>query len=88
MGAHHMVIVNIPANKLGNMCAWVSCRAKFIGDAPEGWTWIWAYRAKQPSANFLDIPDQDVMRDCVLCPEHARTLDAQLKRLSGKIGAH
>ncbi len=80
--------IYISADKLGSMCAGAGCRAKFIGDMPEGWTWIWAYRAKKPTANFLDVPDQDVMRDCVLCPEHARTLNAQLKRLPVKMGAH
>jgi hypothetical protein len=63
------------------MCAWDRCAATFGGDMPRGWTNLLSYWSKRPELNFLNIPPQDMLRDAVLCPEHARALEFQLRDL-------
>jgi hypothetical protein len=70
----------------GFLCAWEGCPAKFQGDMPRGWINLLAYWSKCPELNFLKIPPQDVLRDGVLCPEHARALESHLKDL-GRLGS-
>jgi hypothetical protein len=67
-------------------CAWNGCWAHFMGNAPKGWKWLLAYESKRPQAHFLAIAAVDVMRDAVLCPIHAQTLDQSLTPLARDIG--
>jgi hypothetical protein len=53
--------------------------AKFTGNMPSGWINLLAYWSMIPEMNFLQIPPEDILRDGVLCPEHARALESQLK---------
>jgi hypothetical protein len=46
---------------------------------PRGWLNLLAYWSKRPEPNFLQIPPRNVLRDGVLCPEHSRSLESQLK---------
>ena len=66
----------------GSLCAWDRCEATYSGDMPNGWIYLMTYWSKQPEQTFLKIPPQDVSRDGVLCPEHARALESQLKERS------
>jgi hypothetical protein len=52
---------------------------------PKGWTFLLTYWSKRPEPNISKIPPQDMPRDCVLCPEHARTLESQLKDLGRQL---
>jgi hypothetical protein len=63
----------------GCVCAWDGCAARFTGDMPRGWINLLAYWSKRPEMNFSTIPPQNVVRDGVLCPEHAGALESQLK---------
>jgi hypothetical protein len=65
----------------GSMCAWEGCTARFSDDMPAGWTYLFTYWSKKPRFNFFDIPASDVLRDGVLCPEHVRVLESQLKEI-------
>ena len=65
----------------GFVCAWDGCAAKFSGDMPRGWINLLAYWSRQPELNFLNISPRDMVRDAVLCPEHARALKSLLKDL-------
>lgn len=64
--------------KIPSVCAWGGCEKTFTGDMPLGWVWLLAYWRKTPAVNFLEIGWND-QRDCALCPEHMRELDALLK---------
>ena len=55
------------------------CAATFSGSMPRGWINLLAYWSKHPEPNFLQIPLENMLRDAVLCPEHARALESQLK---------
>jgi hypothetical protein len=69
-------------DQLPCMCAWGDCGATFEGDMPHGWHWVLAYWAPQPfSSSLLEVPQEDMLRDCVLCPKHAAALERQLKEL-------
>ena len=75
-------VKNIPiADISGSLCAWDGCAATFSGDMPKGWTNLLVYWSKRPELNFLAIPPQDMLRDAVLCPEHACVLECHLKDL-------
>jgi hypothetical protein len=67
------------ADIVGFVCAWDGCAARFGGNMPRGWINLLAYWSKRPEMNFLKIPSQNVVRDGVLCPEHARAIQCQLK---------
>jgi hypothetical protein len=66
----------------GSMCAWDGCEATFKGEMPRGWTILLTYWAKRPVLDLMTLPARDWMRDGVLCPEHTRALESQLKDLS------
>jgi hypothetical protein len=59
-------------------CAWQHCLQNFRGDMPEGWIWLLTFWATRP-VGIIDPLTQPLKRDGVLCPEHARALEAQLK---------
>jgi hypothetical protein len=69
------------ANRIsGSQCAWEGCERVFDGRAlPEDWAILTLYRPKPPIGNFLDIQVEGLLRDAVLCPEHRKRLDDQLK---------
>jgi hypothetical protein len=69
------------ADITGCVCAWHGCAARFTGNMPRGWTNLLTYWSKRPESNLLQIPPEDMLRDGVLCPEHARALESQLKNL-------
>ena len=77
----HLDNVDREADISGSMCAWDGCAATFSGDMPKGWTNLLVYWSKRPELNFLTIPPQDMLRDAVLCPEHACALECHLKDL-------
>jgi hypothetical protein len=71
---------NVPvADIIGCRCAWERCAARFSGNMPRGWIYLLTYWSKHPESNFLQIPPEHIVRDAVLCPEHARALESQLK---------
>jgi hypothetical protein len=49
------------------------------GDMPAGWTRLVTYWSNRPHPELLRVPPRDWARDAVLCPEHAQTLEHQLK---------
>lgn len=67
--------------ELPNGCAWYGCDQMFSGPMPAGWRWMIAYHSPQPIPSFLDIPQQNMQRDCCICPKHAQELDDQLVAL-------
>ena len=69
------------ANKIsGSLCAWEGCDQVFDSRTlPEGWAILTLYQSKRPILNFLDIRAKVLLRDAVLCPEHTKQLDDQLK---------
>ena len=68
---------------VGNKCWWRGCDRTYVGDMPRGWRYLFTYWSRQVQPDFFKISLQDLGRDCVLCPEHVRALDGQLKE-SGK----
>jgi hypothetical protein len=74
-----------PTQLTGRICAWRDCEARFAGDMPAGWTNLILYWAPRPILNAADIPARDWLRDAVLCPEHTRLLDSQLKELGREV---
>ena len=79
----------IPLNKLGGpMCAWKDCGATCKpdpnGDLPPGWSAILLTRGCRYD-HILSIPPSYCLRDAVLCPEHTRQLDLQLKDLGREL---
>jgi hypothetical protein len=71
---------NVPLDDIvGCVCAWDGCTTRFGGSMPKGWINLLTYWSKRPEPNFLQIPPQDIWRDAVLCPEHARALQSHLK---------
>jgi hypothetical protein len=67
------------ADIVGFVCAWDGCTARFGGAMPRDWTNLLAYWSQHPESNFLQIPAENISRDRVLCPDHARVLESQLK---------
>jgi hypothetical protein len=65
----------------GFMCAWDGCAATFTGDMPRGWIYLLTYWSPRPELTFWTIPSHDILRDAVLCPEHTRAPESQLKDL-------
>ena len=49
------------------------------GDMPAGWTRLVTYWSNRPHPELLRVPPRDWARDAVPCPEHAQTLEHQLK---------
>jgi hypothetical protein len=79
----------IPLSKLrGSMCAWAGCTASYLraDGMPKGWTFLQMYWSPEPVPNFLDVSAKDQLRDAVLCPEHTRVLDRQLKDIGRDVG--
>lgn len=60
-----------------SMCAWEGCNATTDKPHKHGWSSMLLYKGK-PQLNFMAIDEQQMARDCVLCPEHARYLDEHL----------
>ena len=60
------------------LCAWAACARTFDEPMPPNWTWLVTWWAARPVGN-IDFKTQPVIRDAVLCPEHSRALEAQLK---------
>jgi hypothetical protein len=54
-------------------------RGKIYRQLPRGWINLLAYWSKRLEFNFLKIPPEDILRDAVLCPAHARALGSQFK---------
>jgi hypothetical protein len=72
-------------DQLGCMCVWNGCGATFADDMPHGWRWLLTYWAPQPfSSSLLEILQEDMARDAVLCPKHAAALERQLKELPAR----
>jgi len=74
---------------LDSICAWKGCTA--IGDQqhgkpylPKGWTALLLFWAEKAPNDFSDVMDSDMLRDCVLCPEHTAMLDNLLKPLPSR----
>jgi hypothetical protein len=67
--------------QLPSICAWEGCAEVFHGDMPHGWRWMLAYWSAQPQWRFDRIAKENMQRDCVLCPRHARVMDGELKPL-------
>lgn len=59
---------------LPSMCAWAGCHKAADDPCSSGWSNMLLYKGRT-ELNFIDINQQLVARDCVLCPEHARYLD-------------
>jgi Protein of unknown function (DUF3631) len=70
---------------MGFVCAWDGCGACFKGDAPPGWVWMVAYHANHPEPHLELLERRQWVRDSVLCPQHARELDAMLIPLGDEI---
>jgi hypothetical protein len=58
-------------------CAWDGCGALTKSPDEDGWSKMILYKGETTS-DFLAISANDMQRDCVLCPQHARQLDDQL----------
>jgi hypothetical protein len=67
------------ADIVGCVCVWDGRVARFGGAMPRGWINLLAYWSKHPESNFLQIPPENILRDSILCPEHVRALESQLK---------
>lgn len=77
-----------------SICAWDGCDASCpFNDMPKGWTYLVTYWASQPMVDVssgpqndtLRVPLRDILRDGVLCPEHTRALEDQLKNLGREL---
>ena len=66
-------------NVRGCMCAYEGCVATFGGDMPTGWVWMNTYWSPTPQPNLMNVPYIHWYRDACLCPEHAQSLEHQLK---------
>ncbi|UGA45648.1 hypothetical protein HU230_0006305 [Bradyrhizobium quebecense] len=72
--------------KLDSVCAWRGCRETCrVGQEgqdylPKGWTFLLMFWAREvPLTNLWDaVPQSDMLRDAVLCPQHTRELDRLL----------
>lgn len=62
---------------LPSKCAWDDCCCVTAKPDEEGWSRMVLYSGKTQE-NFFDIDPRLMARDCVLCPEHAQHLDANL----------
>jgi hypothetical protein len=62
----------------GVMCAWAGCEACSPSPVPHGWVNMLVWWSPKPATNLKTIWRHS-QRDAVLCPEHARALDALLK---------
>lgn len=69
----------------GMMCAWDGCEAVYEGDQPPGWCNLLTYNTPQPVLDFREIPSGAMMRDAVLCPDHVRALEENLKDLGSAL---
>jgi hypothetical protein len=59
------------------LCAWAGCGKSTNAVKSDGWSNMLLYKGETRS-DFMKINLKDSQRDCVLCPEHARYLDAHL----------
>jgi hypothetical protein len=72
-------------DQLGCMCGWGDCDATFNGDMPDGWRWLLAYWAPEPpQLTLLELSQEDIARDAVLCPQHAAAFERLLKELPAR----
>jgi hypothetical protein len=75
---------------VGSICAWDGCDATCTHNEneylPKGWTVLLMFWSGKPVVNIWDdVPPSDMLRDAVLCPEHTRALDGQLKPLASRL---
>jgi hypothetical protein len=59
-------------------CTWEGCEARFVGDMPNGWTYLLTCWSKYPRKNLVGASSPDIMREGALCPEHTRSLEKRL----------
>ncbi|HTO84284.1 MAG TPA: hypothetical protein VMQ73_18815 [Methylomirabilota bacterium] len=71
------------AQSMACICAWRGCTATFQGDMPLGWWTMLAFWSAEPIADLRSVANWK--RDAVLCPEHARELDGQLKDIGQRL---
>jgi hypothetical protein len=80
MALAHSVCPDGANNISGSLCAWQDCDRVFDGRMlPEDWATLTTYRSKRPIRNFRDISAEGLLCDAVLCPEHTKQLNDQLK---------
>jgi len=66
-------VVTLRPDKIpGTPCAWNGCGATWGRDRAQGWVYLETFTAGEEPVGG---------RDCILCPEHARSLEALLKVL-------
>ncbi len=66
-------------DEMRHLCAWDGCAESYGGDMPSNWRSLMVYWVPQPVMDFRAIAAETWDRDAVLCPEHVRVLDSQLK---------
>lgn len=59
------------------ICAWRGCGKITKRPSDAGWHSMLLYKG-QTKLNFLEIENQNMQRDAVLCPEHSAYLDEHL----------
>jgi hypothetical protein len=71
--------------KMPSGCAWDGCGATSVDPDKAGWSKMVLYSG-QTHTDFMMVDVRHMARDCVLCPEHANHLDANLlKFIGGKL---
>jgi hypothetical protein len=60
--------------------------ATFNNDMPKGWVSLLAFWSEQPVFDLRHVRDDDWVRDAVLCPQHVKALEEQLKDM-GRAGS-
>ena len=74
-----------PGDITGRLCAWEACEASFEEPMPPDWHSLLVYWDPYPDVNKTlgQIATSTTCdRDAVLCPEHARMLEASLKDIA------
>lgn len=71
---------------MGGMCAWEDCDETYDGNMPNGWRRLLVFWSQGIILDVREIPQDTWDRDGVLCPEHARELESQLKDLARWFG--
>jgi len=59
-------------------CTWEGCEARFVGDMPDGWTYLLTCWSTFPRTKLRGASSHDIMRAGALCPEHAQGLEKHL----------
>ena len=74
-----------PGDITGRLCAWEGCEVSFEEPMPPDWRSLLVYWDPYPDVNKTlgQIATSTTCdRDAVLCPEHARMLEASLKDIA------